>query len=139
MVKTSDVACCIVIFDVRCDTENNATEKKWQDKLQQLSLQQGGQMSQVQQGCEVQTVQLQTQCFTKMMQLSAEADKTIEGLKAHNERLQAQVDDLSSKLGRCGPEKPDFDYTGNIAKSAKGLELDKTKFSSPSENPQCEV
>jgi hypothetical protein len=80
---------------VRCDKERNATEKKWLDKVQELSMQKGGQMSEMQQGCETQTIQLQTQCFTKMMQISAEADKTTEALVVNgtfflNARVQKQ-------------------------------------------------
>jgi hypothetical protein len=49
------------------------------------------------------------------------------------------VDDLTAKLGRCGPERTEFEYQGNIAKSAKGIDLDKAKLPTPSENPDCEV
>jgi hypothetical protein len=49
------------------------------------------------------------------------------------------VDELTSKLGRCAPERTDFEYQGNIAKSAKGMDLDKAKQPASSDNPDCEV
>ncbi|XP_059487115.1 uncharacterized protein LOC132203385 [Neocloeon triangulifer] len=123
----------------RCDSDVEAVERKWQDKMQQLSFQQGGQISEFQQGCEAQTISLQTQCFTKMMDLSTEADKTIAVLKAENEKLQAQIAELNEKLGKCVPEKSDFDYKGNVAKSAKGLEFEKVpKPTSSPEKADCE-
>ncbi|CAB3359049.1 Hypothetical predicted protein [Cloeon dipterum] len=123
----------------RCDSEVETVERKWKDKMQQFTLQQGGQMSNIQQGCEVQAVQLQTQCFTKMMDLSSEADKTIAALKGEKDKLEEQIEELKAKLARCIPDKTDFEYRGNVAKSAKGLELDKQpKPAGPSDKPECE-